>query len=41
MGAGLNTTGDISIATNDDILGTYTGTNGVLDAGAGSLATQE
>jgi filamentous hemagglutinin family protein len=36
-GTGLTTTGDISIETNDDILGTYTGTNGVLDAGAGSI----
>jgi filamentous hemagglutinin family protein len=37
-GAGLNTTGDIGIETNDDILGTYAGTNGTLDAGAGDLA---
>jgi hypothetical protein len=36
-GTGLTATGDIAIATNDDILGTYTGTNGVLDAGAGSI----
>ncbi len=36
-GTGLMTTGDISIATNGNILGTYTGTNGILDAGAGSI----
>jgi hypothetical protein len=37
-GGGLTATGDIHIATNGNILGTYTGTNGVLDAGAGSIA---
>ena len=36
-GTGLTTTGDISITTNGNILGTYTGTNGVLDAGAGNI----
>ena len=36
-GAGLTATGNISIATNGNILGTYTGVNGVLDAGAGNI----
>jgi hypothetical protein len=36
-GTGLTVTGDVTITTNGNILGAYTGTNGLLDAGAGSI----
>jgi filamentous hemagglutinin family protein len=36
-GAGLNTTGDIHVATNNAVTGTYTGANGNLNAGAGAV----
>jgi hypothetical protein len=36
-GDGLIASGDIEIVTNGNILGRYAGTNGVLDAGAGSI----
>ena len=36
-GTGLTATGNISIATNGNILGTFTGANGILDAGAGTI----
>ena len=34
-GAGLNTTGNISIDTNGNVTGTYAGANGLFDAGRG------
>jgi hypothetical protein len=36
-GTGLNVTGDIAIDTNGNITGTYTGVNGVLEAGTGTI----
>jgi hypothetical protein len=36
-GTGLLTAGDISIDTNGNITGTYTGVNGILDSGAGTI----
>ena len=36
-GMGLNTTGDIAIDTNGNVTGTYQGTNGLFDAGAGTI----